>query len=47
MSGQKPVIWMQEGVVNGEAEARALTAGLQVVMDHCMMKEHKRLAGQV
>jgi len=40
-------VWMQEGVVNGEAEARALTAGLQVIMDHCMMKEHKRLAGQV
>jgi predicted CoA-binding protein len=40
-------VWMQEGVVNGEAEARALTAGLKVVMDHCMMKEHKRLVGQV
>ncbi len=40
-------VWMQEGVVNGEAEARALTAGLKVVMDHCIMKEHKRLAGQV
>ncbi|HEX9896149.1 MAG TPA: CoA-binding protein [Dehalococcoidales bacterium] len=44
-SGAKAV-WMQEGVVNGEAEARALTAGLKVVMDKCMMKEHKRLAGQ-
>ena len=40
------VVWMQEGVVNGEAEARALAAGLKVVMDHCIMKEHKRLIGQ-
>jgi predicted CoA-binding protein len=39
-------VWMQEGVVNGEAEARARTAGLEVVMDKCMMKEHKRLIGQ-
>jgi predicted CoA-binding protein len=40
-------VWMQEGVVNGEAETRALMAGLQVVMDHCIMKEHKRLTGQI
>ena len=40
-------VWMQEGVVNGEAEAKALTAGLAVVMDRCMMKEHKRLSGKV
>ena len=40
------VVWMQEGVVNGEAEARALAAGLQVVMDHCIMKEHKRYLRQ-
>jgi predicted CoA-binding protein len=39
------VVWMQEGIVNGEAEARALAAGLLVVMDHCIMKEHKRLMG--
>ncbi len=40
------VIWMQEGVVNGEAQAKALHAGLTVVMDHCLMKEHKRFKGQ-
>jgi len=39
------VVWMQEGVVNGEAEARAKAAGLTVVMDQCIMKEHKRLFG--
>jgi predicted CoA-binding protein len=36
-------IWMQEGVVNKEAAAKAKKAGLLVVMDKCMMKEHQRL----
>ena len=40
------VIWMQEGVVNSEAEALGVNAGLTVVMDHCLMKEHKRYRGQ-
>jgi hypothetical protein len=37
------VVWMQEGIVNEEAAATARAAGLQVVMDHCMMQEHRRL----
>jgi hypothetical protein len=37
------VIWMQEGVINEAAAARAREAGLEVVMDRCMLKEHKRL----
>jgi predicted CoA-binding protein len=39
------VVWMQEGVINHEAAQRARAAGLQVVMDHCMMKEYHRLIG--
>ncbi len=36
-------IWMQEGIVNEDAARRAEEAGLLVVMDRCMYKEHVRL----
>jgi len=36
-------VWMQEGVINEEAAARARKAGLLVVMDRCMLKEHQKL----
>jgi len=35
-------VWMQEGVVNREAAARAQAAGMEVVMDRCILKEHIR-----
>lgn len=34
------VVWMQEGVVHEEAARRARDAGLEVVMDRCLLKEH-------
>jgi uncharacterized protein len=37
------IIWMQEGVVDERAAARAREAGLEVVMDRCILKEHGRL----
>ncbi len=36
-------VWMQEGVINEKAAARAKEAGLLVVMDKCMLKEHRKL----
>ncbi len=41
--GSPKVIWMQLGIVNEEATRRAEEAGFTVVMDKCMMIEHKRL----
>jgi len=38
-------VWMQEGVTNKEAAAEARKAGLKVVMDKCMRKEHIKLHG--
>lgn len=36
-------VWMQQGITNAEAAARARQAGLLVVEDRCMMVEHLRL----
>ncbi len=37
-------VWMQEGVIHEEAAAKARAAGLTVVMDRCILKEHQRLS---
>jgi predicted CoA-binding protein len=36
------VIWMQEGVIHEAAARRARQAGLQVVQDRCILKEHAK-----
>jgi hypothetical protein len=36
-------VWMQEEVVDEVSAARARAAGLTVVMDRCILKDHRRL----
>ncbi|HEY2499488.1 MAG TPA: CoA-binding protein [Candidatus Angelobacter sp.] len=36
-----PAIWLQEGVIHEEAAEKARRAGITVVMDKCVLKEHR------
>jgi predicted CoA-binding protein len=36
-------LWVQQGIVNLEAATRAEAGGIHVVMDRCIMVEHRRL----
>jgi len=38
-------IWMQEGVIHEQAAEKARRAGIFVVMDHCILKEHRARFG--
>jgi len=40
-----PAIWMQEEVINEKAAEKARKAGIFVIMDHCILKEHKARFG--
>lgn len=44
--GVPHVVWMQLGIVNEEAAEKARIAGLKVIMDKCMMQQHKRFFGE-
>lgn len=41
-AGGVEVMWLQLGIYNPEAEARAEKAGLRVVSNRCLIIEHKR-----
>jgi uncharacterized protein len=37
-----PAIWLQEGVIHEQAAEKARKGGVFVVMDRCILKEHKK-----
>ena len=37
-----PALWLQQGIVHAEAAARAQSHGIRVVMDRCLMVEHRQ-----
>jgi uncharacterized protein len=37
------LIWLQVGVVDAAARARAVAAGVPIVMDQCLMTDHQML----
>lgn len=40
-----PAVWMQEGVINQQAAEKARKAGILVLMDLCILKEHRARFG--
>ena len=40
------VLWLQLGIADGDARAIATAGGLAVIMDACLMVEHRRLASK-
>src|ERR1700756_4200572 len=38
-----PNLWIQQGIIHLEAATRAEAGGIHVVMDRCIMVEHRRL----
>jgi predicted CoA-binding protein len=40
-----PAVWMQEEVINERAAEKARKAGIFVIMDRCILKEHKARFG--
>jgi len=43
LHGVPHIVWMQLGIINEEGAETARKAGLTVVMDKCMMQEHRHL----
>jgi predicted CoA-binding protein len=43
IAAKAPAIWLQLGVVHEGAIARARAAGIEVVVDRCILVEHRRL----
>jgi predicted CoA-binding protein len=42
LAAKAPALWLQEGVIDASAAQRARAAGLFVVQDRCILKEHRK-----
>ena len=42
--GNLKAVWMQLGIINEKVAKKAEDAGLTVIMDRCMMREHKKIS---
>jgi len=42
--GNPYVFWMQLGIVNNQAAEAARKAGMTIIMDKCLMQEHRHLS---
>jgi predicted CoA-binding protein len=40
------VVWMQFGIVDNASAQKAREHGIQVVMDHCMAEDHRKISSQ-
>lgn len=46
IAARPAVVWLQKGIRNDAAAERLARAGIEVVQDHCLMVEHRRMAGR-
>lgn len=46
IAARPAVVWFQKGIRNDAAAERLARAGIEVVQDHCLMVEHRRMAGR-
>ena len=47
LAARAPALWFQLGCIHEAAAERALAAGVRVVMDRCIMVDHRRIFGRV
>ena len=47
IAAKPKVVWMQLGIRNDEVAAKLVAAGIDVVMDRCLLVDHRRYAGSV